>query len=624
MSSEGKTADPRLKREERRKAKALEEARKLGNAPAAVDEEGRDINPHIPQYITKVPWWFESTGPTLRHQRVPEDKKQTKRDVREVTKKGIIRGSGATRYRKGACANCGAMTHKAKDCLSRPRKVGAKYTGEDIAPDEYIPDQSGRDFDGKRDRWQDYDVAEHKKLIEEFAKVEQEKKRIQAEKLKQDALEKKSKMEELKRRIEAGEDVVQPDEAGASDSETDEEDADQQEKDELKYSEEANMAGSKVDAKRRITVRNLRIREDTAKYLLNLDVNSAHYDPKTRSMRGNPLAHTGKDPKDLHYAGDNFVRYTGDVPAMAERQLFAWDAAEKGSSLHLQADPTLAELAHKKFKVKKDEFEKDQRSAILEKYHGQEHLQAPPKELLLAQTEQYVEYSQSGRVIKGQERQKISSRYEENVHPGNHTSVWGSYWVDGKWGFACCHALTRGAYCTGEAGKRARAVKPTDMLAQQKGQQGGEAGSEAQAQAQEETEAPVSLMEQHKELKEKEKERKASAKAEKRRKQKRKHKGRRGSDSDGASSSSSSSSSSSDSDSEDEARNERRRQRKIKKYMKKHKAQDAEAERTLAMGDRARPFNSGKGDSFEVTEEELEAYRLAKGRADDPMAQFMS
>lgn len=32
------------------------------------------------------------------------------------------------------------------------------------------------------------------------------------------------------------------------------------------------------------SVRNLRIREDTAKYLLNLDVNSAHYDPKSRCV----------------------------------------------------------------------------------------------------------------------------------------------------------------------------------------------------------------------------------------------------------------------------------------------------------------------------------------------------
>ena len=36
------------------------------------------------------------------------------------------------------------------------------------------------------------------------------------------------------------------------------------------------------------TVRNLRIREDTAKYLLNLDPASAHYDPKSRSMREDP------------------------------------------------------------------------------------------------------------------------------------------------------------------------------------------------------------------------------------------------------------------------------------------------------------------------------------------------
>ena len=49
-----------------------------------------------------------------------------------------------------------------------------------------------------------------------------------------------------------------------------------------------DMVGTKVDAAERYTVRNLRIREDTAKYLRNLDPNSAHYDPKTRSMRKNP------------------------------------------------------------------------------------------------------------------------------------------------------------------------------------------------------------------------------------------------------------------------------------------------------------------------------------------------
>ena len=57
----------------------------------------------------------------------------------------------------------------------------------------------------------------------------------------------------------------------------------------------------------------------------------------------------------------------------------------------------------------------EHRDSILEKYGGQEHLQAPPKELLLAENEIYVEYSQSGRLIKGPERAKIKSKYEEDV-----------------------------------------------------------------------------------------------------------------------------------------------------------------------------------------------------------------
>jgi pre-mRNA-processing factor SLU7 len=60
------------------------------------------------------------------------------------------------------------------------------------------------------------------------------------------------------------------------------------EEDEDKYVDEVDMPGTKVDSKQRITVRNLRIREDTAKYLRNLDPNAAYYDAKTRSMRDNP------------------------------------------------------------------------------------------------------------------------------------------------------------------------------------------------------------------------------------------------------------------------------------------------------------------------------------------------
>lgn len=58
----------------------------------------------------------------------------------------------ATKYRKGACENCGAMTHKRKECMERPRKVGAKFTNVNIAPDEFTQPELSMDYDGKRDR----------------------------------------------------------------------------------------------------------------------------------------------------------------------------------------------------------------------------------------------------------------------------------------------------------------------------------------------------------------------------------------------------------------------------------------------------------------------------------------
>ena len=37
-------------------------------------------------------------------------------------------------------------------------------------------------------------------------------------------------------------------------------------------------------------------------------------------------------------------------------------------------------------------------------------------------------------------------------------SVWGSYWREFQWGYACCHSFIKMSYCTGEAGKVANEV----------------------------------------------------------------------------------------------------------------------------------------------------------------------
>lgn len=68
--------------------------------------------------------------PTLNHQRGDNaNAVDTSSDISNWYQRGQKRGPAATKYRKGACSNCGAMTHKSKDCMERPRKKGAKYTG---------------------------------------------------------------------------------------------------------------------------------------------------------------------------------------------------------------------------------------------------------------------------------------------------------------------------------------------------------------------------------------------------------------------------------------------------------------------------------------------------------------
>ena len=331
-------------RDDFKKQKELEEARKLGNAPAAVDEEGKDINPHIPQYISDAPWYLDPRGPTLKHQRTQEEKVKVYSGITEWYKKGVDKTRVATRYRKGACENCGALTHKKRDCLERPRKVGAKYTGTNFAPDEFLQDQPdlSMTFDGKRDRWNGYDPQSHKEVIEEFGMIEDVKKE-----LKKNATEAPS-----------GADPNDVDEEGVASSDDEDDD---------KYVDKMDMPGTKVDAAERYTVRNLRIREDTAKYLRNLDPNSAHYDPKTRAMRKNPYEGTGRTEEEVDFAGDNVVRISGDTVSHAKSQLFAWEAGAKGLDVHALAEPTKLEALKKEYATKKTDFKSEAKQSLLDK-----------------------------------------------------------------------------------------------------------------------------------------------------------------------------------------------------------------------------------------------------------------
>lgn len=54
------------------------------------------------------------------------------------------------------------------------------------------------------------------------------------------------------------------------------------------------------------------------------------------------------------------------------------------------------------------------KESILAKYGGEEYLEKAPKEIMDGQTENYVEYSRTGQIVKGKERAKARSKYPED------------------------------------------------------------------------------------------------------------------------------------------------------------------------------------------------------------------
>lgn len=475
----------------------------------------------------------------------------------------------ATRFRSGACENCGAMTHKKKDCVERPRRLGAKFTGTDFAPDEHLQPDLKLSWDGKRDSWNGVDISWHQQRLQaEHDRLAETKKILKAKKLDEEEFEAAEAEAEVESETTAeGETpiTVPMKPGGLTKKKVDSDDEDEDE--EFKYTDSMDMPGQHVDSKQRISVRNLRIREDTAKYLLNLNPESAYYDPKSRSMRDNPFAGTNKDPSQVPYLGDNFVRYSGDAKDFAKTQIFAWEASDKGVSVHTQADPTKLELLNKEFHEKKNQFVKTIQQKLIEEYGGEEYFNSIPRELVVeAQTESYVEYNRLGKIVKGDQRAAAKSKYVEDVFENEHTTVWGSFWKNHRWGYACCHSMIRRSYCPGQI------IEEKELIFQSEHDDNQE-------------DKPKSLVEMHREKLNKEK-LKAKSTTETKVLDK----------------------------------------KKIEEAMKKIEKDNRKAEEFVEYDERKRKYNSLKADEHEQKEptaEQVEAYQLKKVRHDDPMAQFM-
>lgn len=324
-------------REDYKREKDLDEARKAGIAPAAIDSDGKCINPHIPQYMTKGLWYLNQEGvtTTLMHQK---NWKTRNNDQNNWYDRGA-KIAQAKHYRQGACENCGSISHTLKYCLERPRRVGAKFTGNHIAADDKIQNLIITKYDAKRDRWNGYDTNEYEKLFHRHEKIEELKREDQHKKIQN------TKFVTNKRYD-----------------------------DEDKTKDEEHMNFDKVEKRINTvaggstgTIRNLRIREDTAKYLLNLDLDSAYYDPKSRSMREDP--NPDRPIYDKCYSGDNNLKTSGcEYQEFMKLQSYQFNSLEKSLTCIENLAPSQAEELIFKKKLQEDRLLHSKKVKIFSKY----------------------------------------------------------------------------------------------------------------------------------------------------------------------------------------------------------------------------------------------------------------
>ncbi len=538
--------------------------RASGQLPPEVDvKTGSMINPHNPEFITKRPWYLGNNdeGPSLDHQATQKEESErlelslkqaellveeerrkfrtTKKEHRfkvgmwveakkknqmpyricqilRIAKKGTVFD---VRYEEDNSIERNVTMKKSQRGAKNARIRITKKGNRTIIVNPIL--HGKETYDSKRDKYHGYEVQEHlDTLKEKYAERDAIRKRIRVnqqreEEEKQMKQQQQQQQQEGEKEEKEDEDHPRRNRGGGSDSDSDyDSDAGSDSDDEFvqkdadakvhvtRHARQGGVGGNQM----KVTARNLRIREDTAKYLRNLDPNSAYYDPKSRSMRDNPNPEL--DANEVQFAGDNFARISGDAIGLAQTQVFAWDmekasagigAASGGSGgggsgggaasvIHPQANPSLAETLKKEFTTKEVDLKTKRKKAVLAKYGGAEHLDGDEglgsvvtkkngtntalneKERLAEQrkarfgvTVREEHYSRDGRAKSaGKNASKMTymnqkSKYEEDVFINGHTTVWGSYFHKGafRWGYADDHSLMKSSYCTGATGRKA-------------------------------------------------------------------------------------------------------------------------------------------------------------------------
>ncbi|SCU85797.1 LANO_0C05424g1_1 [Lachancea nothofagi CBS 11611] len=242
----------------------------------------RQENAHIPKYIKDQPWFYknltasaEEDSDYLAHHRRsnrPDNDLDIDNNSEPKVGRGIqdeyervstTKSLKGPRFDRDSCSNCGILGHHAKDCLEAPRKRRARFSTSETAQVERRKD-SGYSWDAKKDRWYGYEGEDNDAVLRK----------------KQDQFQTR-----LDKSIEA--DAVDTDE-------------------EIElaalglYKEETTGIVVQDDAQGSKLRASVRLREDRAAYLNDINSETLNYDPKSRLYKTDDLGEIDSESKMFH------------------------------------------------------------------------------------------------------------------------------------------------------------------------------------------------------------------------------------------------------------------------------------------------------------------------------------
>jgi len=75
-----------------------------------------------------------------------------------------------TKLNQGACKNCGSLNHNFKLCLEKPHEKGVKEKKLEVSSKKK---ERPTDYEGKRDRWHNYDPNTFKTVVQHYQKTQE-------------------------------------------------------------------------------------------------------------------------------------------------------------------------------------------------------------------------------------------------------------------------------------------------------------------------------------------------------------------------------------------------------------------------------------------------------------------